>query len=792
MMRQLKFDGENILDKKIILTTKCCEEKINILSNQIGVSPLLIDILLKRNINDIDAINTFLYGSDEPFHDPFLLKDMKQAAERIWRAIICKEKITVYGDYDVDGITACSLVYLFLKRVGATVSAYIPMRKNEGYGLNLEAIEAIYNDGTRLIITVDCGISGVAEVASMPSGMDIIITDHHTPPEVLPAAYAIINPHQPGCNYPFKDLAGVGVAFKLCQALFKEKNAEAELWTDMLEFVAMGTVADIVPLIGENREIVKKGLAIMGETKSIGLRELMKISGCIDKPITAETIGFALAPRMNAAGRLEHAMSAVELLVTDDLEKAAKIAIKLNDENIERQEISTQIFKEAEEMLKNQGNIGPAIVLAKEGWHAGVIGIVASRLVDKYHLPTILISIDGKVGKGSCRSIPPLNLYDTIADCSQLLLQFGGHRQAAGLTLKSDNIECFREQFSKHVLLRLRPEDFIPKIIADVVVPSTCSLTQKLVKELSLLEPYGASNPSPVFAFKEAKLRNPSIMGAEKNHLRLIVSFGNETYKGIMWNQAQKMNSIYNHSVATVAFSPRINSWNGMNSIDLQLFAIDLKHKIIDYRNNFGSKDVILKSILQKSKKTVVYVNKGKQTLPESVRDNCEIVTYESVLCAKDAEIVIFYDLPETHIFDKDSFPIPAWYNGLLYLLFNQNDYVGWSNSALIKYPIRQTLITEYKYLTELLKKQIVANVKDLITKKIGIDCVISTDSLKIFEELGFINMANGQISLKSNRKNELNNSKTFCILQEEYNKKITICQQNMRITAAQIADIWE
>ena len=536
-----------MLDKKIILTNKYCEEEINNLSKQIGVSPLLIDILLKRGISDIEAIKTFLYGSAEPFHDPFLLKDMKPAVERIWKAIMDKEKITVYGDYDVDGITASSLLYLFLQSVGASVSAYIPIRKNEGYGLNLEAIEAIYNSGTRLIITVDCGISGVAEVASMPNDMDIIITDHHTPPEVLPAAYAVINPHQVGCGYPFKNLAGVGVAFKLCQALYKEKHNDAALWSEMLEFVAMGTVADIVPLIGENREIVKKGLAKMSETSSLGLRELMKICGCVDKTITAETVGFALAPRMNAAGRLEHAMSAVELLVTDDQDKAAEIAIKLNNENIERQEISAQIFKEAEEMLKDQNDISQAIVLAKEGWHAGVIGIVASRLVDKYHLPTILISIDGEVAKGSCRSIPPLNLYDTLADCSDLLLQFGGHRQAAGLTLSTTNINSFREHFVHEVSQRLSPEDFEPKIAADVVVPPGCSLTLKLVKELSMLEPYGASNPLPVFAFKEAKLRSPAIMGAEKNHLRLIVDFGNESYKGIMWNQAQRITSIYNH-----------------------------------------------------------------------------------------------------------------------------------------------------------------------------------------------------------------------------------------------------
>lgn len=780
-----------MLEKKIVLTNKYGEDEADALAKELGLSPLLVEVLLRRGINNIEEIKTFLYGCDEPFHDPFLLKDMGKAVQRIWQAIIRKEEITVYGDYDVDGITASSLLYLFLKNLGADVSAYIPVRKNEGYGLNMDAIDAIYKSGTRLIVTVDCGISGVAEVDAMPSDMDIVITDHHTPPEVLPAAYAVINPHQKGCSYPFKDLAGVGVAFKLCQAIYKEKHKDEDIWSDLLEFVAMGTIADIVPLIGENREIVKKGLKKIHETRSLGLRELMKISGCIDKPITAETVGFALAPRMNAAGRLEHAMSAVELLVTEDKEKAAEIALKLNNENIERQEISAQIFKEAEEMLKNQNETDSAIVLAKEGWHAGVIGIVASRLVDRYHLPTILLSIDGDIAKGSCRSIPPLNLYEAIDSCSEFLLQFGGHRQAAGLTLCIEKLEQFRSKFMDEVSARLRPEDYEAKVIPDLIVPEGYHLTLKLLKELALLEPYGAANPAPVFAFEGAQLRSPAVMGAEKSHLRVIVDYGNQSYKGIMWNQAQKINSIYNHCAATLAFSPKINCWNGMENIDLQLFAIDLKHRIADYRNYYDSKDTLLKSILQKSKKTVVYVNKGLNPSFKLDRDNYEVVTYDNKITDENADAVVFYDLPDINIFCKEIFPLPKSYDGCLYLLFNQNDYAAWNNCSMVKYPNRKSLISEYKYLTELLRQQSVANVKDLVTKNIGIDCVLSADSLKIFEELDFINIANGQVSLKSNRKNDLSNSKTFCLLQEEYRNQLVICQQNMRVTAAQIADIW-
>ncbi|MGL5206180.1 MAG: single-stranded-DNA-specific exonuclease C-terminal domain-containing protein, partial [Acidaminococcaceae bacterium] len=358
--------------------------------------------------------------------------------------------------------------------------------------------------------------------------------------------------------------------------------------------------------------------------------------------------------------------------------------------------------------------------------------------------------------------------------------------------ISTEKIEKFREQFLMEVSARLLPEDFEPKIVADVVIPAGCALSIKMVKELSLLEPYGAANPLPVFAFKEAKLRNTAVMGAEKNHLRMIVDFANQTYKGIMWNQARQIKCIYNNSRATLAFSPKLNAWNGIENIDLFLFAIELKHKIIDYRNRFDAKDIILKNILQKSKKTVVYVNKGKQTLPEQVADTCEIVTYENKLLAKDTDTVVFYDLPDTGIFAKEIFPLPAWYKGCLYLVFNQKDYEEWSNSTVGKYPVRKNLITEYKYLTQLLKNQGVANAKDIITKQIGMECVISVDSLKIFEELGFINVANGQVSIKSNRKNELSNSKTFCLLNDEYHDKIAACHQNMKATAAEIADIWD
>lgn len=343
--------------RKIWQLQKCDREYAASIAADLGVSPVVIGVLLNRGVRDKDEIKEFLFGSEQPFHEPLLMKDMQQAAERILEAVANKEQITVYGDYDVDGISASSLLYLYLKGIGAAVNTYIPRRKNEGYGLNNEALAALAAEGTTLLVTVDCGISGVDEVAAAPAGLDIIITDHHTPPEVLPAAYAIVNPHQRDCKYPFKYLSGVGVAFKLCQGLHQMQHLTEPLWSDLTELVALGTVADIVPLRGENRALVKLGLAAMEHTQIVGLRKLIEHSGCPQQNILAENIGFILAPRLNAVGRLEHAQSAVELLVTDDAAKADEVAEQLNEENVLRQEISRKIFIEAEAMLAQQERI---------------------------------------------------------------------------------------------------------------------------------------------------------------------------------------------------------------------------------------------------------------------------------------------------------------------------------------------------------------------------------------------------------------------------------------------------
>ncbi|HIU64876.1 MAG TPA: single-stranded-DNA-specific exonuclease RecJ [Candidatus Avacidaminococcus intestinavium] len=774
-----------MIQKKIIFKNRKNDDLLESLAKECEISTIVAQILYDRGYRNAKAINTFLHGATEPFHDPYLMKDMDKAVERIMMALAQKEKITIYGDYDVDGITASSLLFLFLKQHGANVDVYIPERKNEGYGLNSEALRKIHANDTKLVITVDCGITGIQEVALLPDTLDMIITDHHTPPAVLPAAYAVVNPHQTDCKYPFEDLAGVGVAFKLCQALFQRLTKTEAYWEDFIELVAMGTVADIVPLIGENREIVKRGLARIKHTKNIGLQELIKTSGYMDKEITAGTIGFTLAPRLNAAGRIEHAMSAVDLLISVNHEEAQNIANKLNDENIKRQEISSSIFKEAEVMVKRKRGKRTALVLAKEDWHPGVIGIVASRLVDKHYLPSILISIDGEIGKGSCRSIPSLNLYAALQECEDLLIQFGGHHQAAGLTIARNKIEAFEERFTSVVDKMLQASDYVPVVEPDITITSEYCLNIKLLKELSLLEPFGAANPAPVFAFTEAKIKNTVAIGNDKNHLRVFINNGHTTYKGIAWNEGHSIPLFYENAPAIIAFLPKINVWNGSENIDLQIEAISSRYKIVDYRQIEYNKIKFLKNILQNSQKTVVYVNKDSKHLHKKQNDRFEVKSYANAGIEYEAKTVICYDLPEVDFFTKNNELAITALTQEVHLLYTYKDLRRQQKVFQYKYPGREELTEVYKELLNFIQQ-------DRHCLWTGFQSAypqpdLAGVALKIFEELGFIALEGERIVQRSNVKNDLNNSSIYRGLYEERLKRTKILRKNLETSLASI-----
>lgn len=750
-------------------------EKAGFYAAELGISSLVTGILLERGFNDVDSMREFLYGSKEPFHNPFLLKGMEATVARVEKALENGEQITVYGDYDVDGITASSLLYVYLERRGAKVNTYIPKRKSEGYGLNDEALKSIFENGTTLVITVDCGISGLHEVAQAPEGLDIIITDHHTVPVELPNAYAIINPKQEDCSYPFKDLSGVGVSFKLCQALEQRRTGTDDFWEELTELAALGTVADIVPLLGENREIVRRGLKAMGSTSLVGLQALIKASGCNRENVSSENIGFILAPRLNAVGRLEHAQSAVELLVTKDVANAEAIAADLNRENAVRQDISRSIMAEAEAMLAKEEHIDTAIILASEGWHQGVVGIVASRLVDKYHLPTILISINDGMAKGSCRSIPALNLYEAIAAESDILTQFGGHHQAAGLTLPAEKVEEFTRRFKAYVREHLKPEDYIPRQTVDCLLGDHGSITVRDLEELSLLEPFGCGNTNPVFAFKNALLHNHRSIGRDRTHLQFTVDKGDYSYKTLMWNKAELLPLLCENMVADIAFMPRINVWNNETSVQLHAVNIHQKWSVCDLRQSNDNKDRLLKGFVRVADKVVIYVNDKTVYKGYYEPEYMEILNYGEPATASK---VVLYDLPEQ--------PIRKLFKQLrkdkvdnIILLYNGSDRYALEKRMQLSHPQREQMAVAYKNVMECLVKGSID--KQSLMEEIGES--VSENALLIMEELGFINLEAGLVAKGVIKKSSLDDSPLYRSLQQQRQQLMSCYLDNLRLS---------
>lgn len=625
-------------------------EQAGFLAEELRISPLITGILLSRGLSTADEMREFLYGKEQPFYDPFLMKGMREACERIEVALAGNEKITIYGDYDVDGISATSVLFLYLRSRGAVVDTYIPRRQEEGYGLNDGALDLLMRQGTKLVVTVDCGISAVHEVAQA-SGLDVVITDHHTVPEELPAAVAIVNPHQPGCGYPFKDLSGVGVAFKLCQAL--EQRAGRE-WDEWMELVSLGTVADIVPLRDENREIVRLGLKRMAKSRSVGLRTLIKDVLGSERAVTSEAIAFGLAPKLNAAGRLDEAKDAVELLVTEDGDRAQAIVNKLLEENLQRQRYGQNITTEAEYLLAQEEHVDTAVVLGAEGWHQGVIGIVASRFVEQYHIPALLFSFNEGIAKGSCRSIPAVDLYGALAANQQYVLQFGGHRQAAGLTLEQSKFEAFKQAFKEYVREHYASTDFLPHQRVDYVLGDQTPITLRDLDALQLLEPCGCANPAPVFAYHGVRVQGARRVGKEQNHLQFCVEKGDAAYKAVFWNNGILANSLDEGTVADVAFQPRRNTFNGVDSVQLNILNIRY-FQVEDYRRVNTDKMERLRKELRVSAGMDVFVQDAGTFIEECRRlgNNSrylKVHSYEEPFQATSGGTVVLWDIPPVRL----------------------------------------------------------------------------------------------------------------------------------------------
>ena len=533
-----------------------------------GYAPLAAMVLSARGIKDAADAHKHL-SCDVAMPDPFLLTDMDLAAGRVGLAMTRGEKIAVFGDYDVDGITATCLLTDFLRRHGANCISYIPGRLEEGYGLNPIAIHQLYKEGVTLIITVDCGITAVDEALLCKElGIDLVITDHHECKNQLPDAIAVVDPHRPDGGYPHKTLSGVGVAFKLAAALCGNQQEVLEQYCDM---VCLGTVADVMPLIGENRVFVSRGLESIRHTHRPGIAALMKESGCTKENVSASTIGFMLAPRINAAGRMGQINLAVELFLTEDETRATYLAQALCDLNRQRQQVESQIYQEAVSMLP-VGQPPEAIVLADEAWHQGVVGIVASRMAEEYCCPTFLICLDGDRGKASSRSFGGFNLFASLTALSHLLESYGGHELAAGFTISRENIHKFREQ----ICLRAAAyySDTSPRTVLDI----DCAITPELlsvrgIDALGALEPCGNGCPKPVLMMEKLTVERISMVGGGR-HMRLRLRSGHYSINAIYFSATAESASIQPGDVVDVAFYPQVNEFRGERSAQMSILDI--------------------------------------------------------------------------------------------------------------------------------------------------------------------------------------------------------------------------
>lgn len=560
-------------------------QKIANISKVLGISETVSSVLVNRGIEDVESASFFLQCKLKSLPDPALIKDSEKASEVILKAVKERKKIVIYGDYDVDGITSTVIMYQFLLALGANVKYYIPHRLEDGYGLNTYTLEEIATDGGELVITVDCGITSIEEVAYSKKNLnlDIIIVDHHHVGEIVPDAVAIINPHFQDCPYPFKDMAAVGVAFSLIMVLKQVIEKDGAI-THMLpnlkecmDLVALGTVADMVPLLESNRIFVKHGLQQMLKNSRPGLVALANICGLKSLgEITPAIISYKMAPRLNAAGRIGNALKGVELLLSKDQETAMKIAEELNLTNEYRQKLEAEIFEQANRMVENSDILSKSsIILASKNWHPGVIGIVASRLVEKYYKPTIMISIEDGVGRGSARSIPSLHIYSVLEKLSGLLVQYGGHKFAAGLTIPEKNIVEFSERFDKIVEGSLAPEAYNNILDIDLELDLD-KLTPELVVALSKLEPFGMNNPEPNFIARNVVIRKQNIINRAHLHWKLQSNDMNIFFNSIgfgLVNDEREAPAI--GDVIDIIYFPRINVWGG--NVSLQLYVKDFK-----------------------------------------------------------------------------------------------------------------------------------------------------------------------------------------------------------------------
>jgi single-stranded-DNA-specific exonuclease len=738
------------------------DQKVETLVNQIKITPLVASMLVNRGLDTVDTARCFLYGKDQ-FHDPYLLKGMEKAVTRILEAIKNQEPILIYGDYDADGVSSTTVLMMTLRDLGANVQFYIPNRFTEGYGPNENAFRHAAEMGIKLIITVDTGISAIHEAnIAKELGLDLIITDHHEPGPILPEAIAIIHPKLPDSIYPFRELAGVGVAFKLAHALY------GEMPEHLLEIAVIGTIADLVSLKDENRLIVKKGLEKLKVTKNIGLRAVFKRAGVNPISINEETVGFTLAPRINAVGRLESADLAVQLLLTEDLDEAESLAEEMDALNKTRQSIVNSITLEAIEEVEKNFPIADnkVLVIGKEGWNAGVIGIVASKLVEKFYRPTIVLSFDPQKGlaKGSARSIAGFDLFQNLSTCREILPHFGGHPMAAGMTLNIDDVHELRSRLNNLANEQLSDSDFIPVTMLDQEIPLQ-SIDLETLDELNLLSPFGMDNPKPKVAIKDVQIANIRKIGSDHNHLKLTVAEEDSSLDGVGFGLGALFEHISPSSNVSLIGELSINEWNNIRKpqIFIQDVAID-SWQLFDFR---GSKQIgnIHEMVPVENRKCILFNQDTFEKLNPVLKN--EAIFIQTNQEAKDLDLsaanVALVDLPPSkemlqHLFlGKKPERIYAYFykeSSDFFSTMPTRDHFKWFYALLLKKgPIDLNRYGES-----------IANSRGWSKETIFF-------LSQVFSELDFVTIDNGFITLKRQAlKRDLTDSRTYQIKLDQYN----------------------
>jgi single-stranded-DNA-specific exonuclease len=740
---------------------KSDQQLVKTLENELKITPLVASLLINRGLDTVDSARYFLFGKEQ-FHDPYLLKDMDFAVNRIREAINRQEPILIFGDYDADGVSSTTVLMLTLRDLGANVQYYIPNRFTEGYGPNEPAFRRAAENGIKLIITVDTGISAINEAAiAKEIGLDLIITDHHEPGPVLPEALAIIHPKLPDSVYPFRELAGVGVAFKLAHALY------GEVPEHLLEIAVIGTIADLVSLKDENRLIAKKGLEKLKVTKNKGLKAILKVAGVDSQSINEETIGFSLAPRINAVGRLESADMAVELLLTDEPNEAEALAQEMDELNKTRQSIVNSITLEAIEEVERNYPIdsNSVLVIGKEGWNAGVIGIVASRLVEKFYRPTIVLSFDKEKGlaKGSARSISGFDLFKNLSECRDILPHFGGHPMAAGMTLKLEDVSDLRQRLNHLANEQLTEDDFIPITTLDHQIKVE-EINLSSLDELNLLAPFGMDNPKPKVLISNVQISTMRKIGSEQNHLKVMVNENGTNLDGIGFGLGPLVDHISPASKISLIGELAVNEWNNIRKPQIFIQDISVESwQLFDYR---GVKRIhsMVKTIPNEKRKYIIFNKEQLDKMDPALTSEVALIQDETEAKAFNSHQanVVLVDLPPSkellhHLFYGKQ---PA----RIYAYFHKE-----SSDFFSTIPTRDHFKWFYAFL---LKKGPIdiGRYGDEIAKHRGWSTETITFMSKVFSELDFVTINNGFITLnKQSQKRDLTDSITYQTKQAQY-----------------------